>query len=226
MSDWHLLEMTGLSYRALPLFLSLLLLLLMGILKPEGARAFAAGTAPITTEESDQPSMRISEALSFGDMEIRIFSDCSEGLCAPKHSIAWGDGETLELTNEQLSEPINKVSICDLDRDGDLELALTTTSCGSGRWGDFLLLEWSDGAWTPHRLCDSPESIHSGCWGHQNIIIWEDHVEVSFPVYADDDANCCPTAGMRSLSYTFKEDSFKLTDRMDGPPAQRMSWEG
>ena len=218
--------MHRLSYRVLPLFLSLVLLLLMGVIKPEGDRAFAADNETVVNKENEQPNMRISKVLSFGDMQLRVISDCSEGLCAPKHSIAWGNGETLELTPEQLSEPIERVSICDLDRDGDLELALTTTSCGSGRWGDFLLLEWSDGAWAPHRISEAPESVYSGCWGHQRITVWEDHVEVSFPVYTDDDANCCPSGGTRSLNYAFEEDSFKLTGRKDGPSAQRISWEG
>ena len=226
MSAWHLLEMHRLSYRVLPLFLSLVLLLLMGVIKPEGDRAFAADNETVVNKENEQPNMRISKVLSFGDMQLRVISDCSEGLCTPKHSIAWGNGETLELTSEQLSEPIERVSICDLDRDGDLELALTTTSCGSGRWGDFLLLEWSDGAWAPHRISEAPESVYSGCWGHQRITVWEDHVEVSFPVYTDDDANCCPSGGTRSLNYAFEENSFKLTGHKDGPSAQRMSWEG
>ena len=217
--------MHRLSYRVLPLFLSLVLLLLMGVIKPEGDRSFAADNETVVNKENEQPNMRISKVLSFGDMQLRVISDCSEGLCTPKHFIAWGNGETLELTPEQLSEPIERVSICDLDRDGDLELALTTTSCGSGRWGDFLLLEWSDGAWAPHRISEAPESVYSGCWGHQRITVWEDHVEVSFPVYMDDDANCCPSGGTRSLNYAFEENSFKLTGHKDGPSAQRMSWE-
>jgi len=211
------------SYRALPLLLSLVLLAVMGVLRPDGARAFAAGTIP---EVSAEQNLRISEALSFGDMELRVFSDCGEGLCAPKHSIAWGDGEILELTAEQLSEPIERITISDLDQDGDLELALIAASCGSGRRGDFLLLEWTDGEWEAHRLCDPPDSIQNGCWGHEAITVWKDHVEVSFPLYADDDANCCPTAGKRSLSYAFEGDSFQLSSYIEGPPSQKVDWEG
>jgi hypothetical protein len=214
------------SYRALPLLLSLMLLTMMGILKPDRARAFAADTTPKEYAESPEPNLRVSETLIFGGMDLRVFSDCSDGLCAPKHSIEWGNGDTLELTAEQLSDPIEHIAVCDLDQDGNLELALTTTSCGSGSHGDFLLLERADGKWTAHRLCDSPESIQSGCWGHEAITVWDDHVEVSFPVYADDDSNSCPTAGKRSLSYTFDGDSFKLSSYREGPPSQSMSGEG
>ncbi|MDE0891735.1 MAG: hypothetical protein OSB14_06090, partial [Planctomycetota bacterium] len=169
---------------------------------------------------------RSSDVLSFGEMELRVLSDCSEGLCAPIHTITWGDGETLELTPEQLSEPIERVTICDLDRDGDLELALTSASCGSGRYGEFLLLEWTEGAWKAHNLCEVADSNLKGCMGHQRITVWEDHVEVAFPLYAVDDPNCCPTDGSRSLSYVYEGDSFKLSESIEGPPSQAMGWNG
>lgn len=213
--------MHGLSYRALPLLLSLILLLVMGVLRPDGARAFAADTTLQEHTESAESKLLISETLSFGDMELRVISDCSDGYCAPKHSITWGTGVSHEL--DFLCEPIESIVVCDLDQDGDLELALTTTSCGSGRYGTFLLLEWSRDTWTPHKLCSVPESEHEGGMGHERITVWDDHVQVTFPLYAEDDPNCCPTAGYRSINYVFENDSFNFNGSFEGPRAMRMS---
>ena len=224
------------SYRALPLLLSLILLLVMGVLRPDGARAFAAETSAadaaahdLTAEaltandqaDSANPDLYISKAVSFGEMELRVISDCSAGHCVPKHSITWGTGMSLEL--DSLSEPLQRIAVCDLDQDGDLELALTTTSCGSGQYGTFLLLEWSRNTWTPHKLCSVPESEQEGGMGHERIAVWNDHVEVTFPLYAEDDANCCPTAGYRSINYVFENDNFSFSGSFEGPRAMRMS---
>ena len=220
--------MHGFSYRALPLLLSLILLAVMGVLRPDGASAFAADTVAedLISEdlpENAAPNLRISDPINFGEMELRVISDCSDGFCAPKHSITWGDGASLELQDDQLNEPIERIVVCDLDQDGDLELALTTTSCGSGLYGAFLLLEWSEDAWTPHKLCSVPESEHEGGMGHERIAVWDDHVEVTFPQYAEGDANCCPTAGYHSNNYVFENDSFNFIGSFEGPRAMRMS---
>jgi hypothetical protein len=232
--------MDQLSYRVLPLFLSLLLLLFMGIIKPEGARVLAVNAASTATlpeqtiddlsaealvaenqTSSANPHLYISKPVSFGEMELRVISDCSIGHCVPKHSITWGTGVSLEL--DSINEPIERIVVCDLDQDGDLELALTTTSCGSGRYGTFLLLEWSRNTWTPYQLCSVPDSENEGGMGHERITVWNDHVEVTFPLYAEGDPNCCPTAGYRSLSYVFKNGNFSFIGSLEGPRAMRMS---
>ena len=212
------------SYRALPLLLSLHLLAFMGVVRTDNADApTEVGTSSGETSES---ALRISERFSFGDMELRILSDCSEGLCAPNHSIAWGNGETLNLSPDWIVDPIESVTVCDLDCDGDPELAITTACCGSGRYSELLLLEWAMGQWTPHRLCELPDYATRGRMGHERITIWEDRVEVEFPLYNEEDPNCCPTAGRRSISYIFADDAFRFDRSVDGPASEEMSWQG
>jgi len=216
------------SYRALPILLSLLLIAFMGVLRTDDSRIDASTPTEVVTssEEISESALHVIERISFGDMDLRILSDSSEGLCAPSHSIAWGNGETLSLSPEWIVDPIESVTICDLDCDGDPELAITTACCGSGRYGELLLLEWAMGQWTPHRLCEIPDYAAHGRMGHERITIWEDRVEVEFPLYKEGDANCCPTAGRRSLSYIFVDDAFRFDCSVDGPAPEQMNSQG
>jgi hypothetical protein len=213
--------MQPLSYRALPLLLSFLLLALMGVLRTDGAAAIAAEPEPDPAPTGSDSLF--SQVIPFGDSEVRILSDTAFGLCVPVHSITWNAGAAIELNSDDLDGPIIAATVCDLDCDGNLELALTARSCGSGGYTNFLLLERSMGQWTRHTLIPAPTTANEGRMGHESITVWEDAVEVAFPIYAEGDPNCCPTGGTRRIRYGFRAGAFSVDSVSQAPQAERFA---
>ena len=116
--------------------------------------------------------------------------------------------ETLHLEE---SDPIAKVSITDLNKDGFDEIFIITKSAGSGSYAsiygfssnkdksvsDIIVPEISQS--------DMGEgAIFNGYQGHDSIYVSKNKLFRKFPIYKEGDENCCPTGGNRTIQYVLK----------------------
>ncbi len=117
--------------------------------------------------------------------------------------------ETLHLEE---SDPIAKVSITDLNKDGFDEIFIITESAGSGSYAtiygfssnkdksvsDIIVPEISQS--------DRMEgAIFYGYQGHDSIYFSENRLLRKFPIYKEGDKNCCPSGGDKTIQYVLKK---------------------
>lgn len=117
------------------------------------------------------------------------------------------------------SDPLWEVAIEDLDVNGYDEIYLITRSAGSGSYSSvFGFASNQDLSLTSIYLPDisesdvQPDGAYYGYMGHDSIYFENNRMHRKFPVYKEGDANCCPTGGDKTLSYSLKagEATWKL----------------
>ena len=117
------------------------------------------------------------------------------------------------------ADPLQHTWIKDLDQNGYDELYLITNSSGSGSYATIHgFASNKDLSLTPIYVPDIsendllPEGKFFGYMGHDSIYFNDNRLYRKFPIYKEDDANCCPTGGDKILRYHLKagEASWKL----------------
>jgi len=108
------------------------------------------------------------------------------------------------ILKSEIDGSVTSAEIADLNDDGSPEIYIFVTSAGSGSYGS--VIAWSSNknkSITPITFPElDPKSKESkGYMGHDNFAIKDGFLVRSFPVYGDNDPNCCPTGGTRELYY-------------------------
>lgn len=89
--------------------------------------------------------------------------------------------------------------VADLNGDNAPELYIITTSDGSGSYGNIIAYSSNNNkSVSPIYL---PDLNFKGYMGHDRFEVKEDRIERTFPVYNDDDPNCCPKGGKHTIVY-------------------------
>ncbi len=118
------------------------------------------------------------------------------------------------------SDPVNKIFLADLNKDGFEELYILTTSAGSGSGGSIYgLASNKDKSATPIHVQELTEKDiakggkFEGYQGHDSIFVQGNLLARQFPVYKDGDNNATPTGGKRTVFYTLSsgEAAWQLT---------------
>lgn len=125
--------------------------------------------------------------------------------------------------NEKLlleeSDPISEISIIDLNKDGFDEIFIITKSAGSGSYATIYGFSSNkDKSVTSIVVPDISQSdlsegaIFNGYQGHDSIYVFKNKLYRKFPIYREDDKNCCPSGGDRTIQYVLKhgEASWRL----------------
>lgn len=114
----------------------------------------------------------------------------------------------LEIDNAPLTVEVDGfvtgAEVADLNGDGSPEVYVYVSSAGSGSYGSLA-------AWSANRS-KSLSSIHlpdlaedpvngKGYMGHDALVVAEQYLVRSFPVYRQGDTNAAPSGGTRQLQY-------------------------
>ena len=109
-------------------------------------------------------------------------------------------------------DPLQHTWIKDLDGNGYDELYLITTSAGSGSYATIYgFASNQDLSMTPIYVTEIsekdllPEGAYYGYMGHDSLYVSNNKIHRKYPVYKEGDANCCPSGGDKTLSYTLKQ---------------------
>lgn len=118
----------------------------------------------------------------------------------------------LELDNQKIvldiDAPVIDAEIEDLNADGFPEIAIYTTSSGSGSYGNVIGFSVNNGKsvsqiYMPNLTENKTAS--KGYMGHDEFTIVENSLCRKFPIYNDNDTNANPTGGTRQIEYKLKD---------------------
>lgn len=106
------------------------------------------------------------------------------------------------------SDPLIHMEFTDLDRNRQPELLLITRNAGSGSYGSATLIINEGKELRPIALPDVDSEAQPGYRGHDRILVHRNTLIREFPVYGEQDPNCCPKEGFERLIYTFDGKAF------------------
>ncbi len=114
----------------------------------------------------------------------------------------------LEIVNavikQEIDGSVTGAEVADINADGSPEIYIYITSAGSGSYGSLVAYSANNKKslseiYLPPLEDDKKNSV--GYMGHDEFTIIENSLARRFPVYNEDDANCCPKGGTRQLQY-------------------------
>lgn len=115
---------------------------------------------------------------------------------------------------------IAKCWLTDLDDDLKPEIIIWCISSGSGVYGTLYVYEFD-----PDRMKLSKIDLYvlqerdyrQGYQGHDNFCLEGRYVLHSFPIYKEDDSNCCPTGGLLIIIYALRNNKFEVVKEIKLP---------
>jgi hypothetical protein len=123
---------------------------------------------------------------------------------------------------------VEKMSVQDLDNDSLPDFFYSSSSTGSGAYGDAVVYcVNSDLSVSIVRLDCNEDYDHKNYYygGHDYFSIVENTVRREFPLYNPGDAQCCPSHGYRVIVYRLENNDgrrkFVSTRTLDFPPRQQ-----
>jgi len=114
----------------------------------------------------------------------------------------------LEVVNRVIKQEIDGsvtgAEVADINADGSPEIYVYVNSAGSGSYGSLVAYSANNkkslsGIYLTPLEDDKKNSV--GYMGHDEFTVIENSLARRFPVYSEDDANCCPKGGTRQLEY-------------------------
>ncbi len=116
--------------------------------------------------------------------------------------------------------------VADLDADGNPEIVVVSQSFGSGSYGELRVVTFAAKGLAVVTLPEKGES-GIGYMGHDQFCQdGERRIIRTFPIYADKDPNCCPSGGIRTTVYEFKDKHLVPVRGGDGMEQGECPWEG
>jgi len=165
-------------------------------------------------------------------LALTIFSGCAHmgvPLCYKRvfttengHVVVleWGkdstdpDGECVEVRVEGCDGCTDKCNfevwgrvidswVADLDADGKPEVVVVSQSFGTGVYGEVRVVTMAATGLSVVNFPSEAGDSEIGYMGHDNFSRDGRRIVRTFPIYAANDPNCCPTGGSRKIIYEF-----------------------
>ncbi len=108
------------------------------------------------------------------------------------------------------SDPVRDAWLTDLDDNQSPELILITTSAGSGSYAGLHLFTLNANALKPLEPPSLSKHLMSEFRGHDRYLLRDRLIIREYPIYREQDPNCCPTGGLRRLFYRFNGEALVL----------------
>ena len=115
-----------------------------------------------------------------------------------------GLSERNDVIKQKINGTVTDAEIADLNNDGSPEIYIYVTSPGSGTYGSLVAYSANSKASLSEIYLlplEQDKKASKGYMGHDDFAIVGHTLVRSFPVYRDNDPNCCPTGGKRKLEY-------------------------
>ncbi len=125
----------------------------------------------------------------------------------------------IDCGEDQHNFTIDKTEYGDLNNDGEEDAIVKYYGCWSGTGGgqsEVFTLSLGGPIKLPviNGTHEEEKKLFEGARGHAYYRINKDgKLQLDFPIYNDDDPNCCPTGGMKSIGYEWDklEQQFEVT---------------
>jgi len=135
------------------------------------------------------------EPASVGSYDVRIYN-ATNG-----NALVFADGIVLPRDGV-----LTKAWFCDLNGDGQLEMAVWIVSAGSGSYGQLDVLAFVDGMLQKVEMPETAKSWERGYQGHDTFRVEKGVIYRTFPIYKVNDINSQPTGGERTLKLIYEKD--------------------
>ena len=115
-----------------------------------------------------------------------------------------GLSERNDVIKQKIDGMVTGAEIADLNNDGSPEIYIYVTSSGSGAYGTLVAYSANSKASLSEIYLpplEQNKKASKGYMGHDDFAIVGHTLVRRFPVYRDNDPNCCPTGGKRKLEY-------------------------
>ena len=124
---------------------------------------------------------------SLRDIEVQVQDTMLPGLISRKLQL---DGE------------ITRTHIADLNNDQKKEVYIFNTTSGSGSYGS--VVGWQlEGNKLDTIIMDPGEPERDAAYmGHDSFYLQAPYIYRNYPVYRENDPNCCPTGGEKTIKYS------------------------
>ena len=129
-----------------------------------------------------------------------------------KIDLHYADGRLIRGVDMAIDGVVSQSWVRDLDGDGNPEIIAAVQGFGSGSYGELVFFEYENDTFVLRLLPRLPAHLSSGYMGHDTFAVDDVAIRRRFPVYAEADANCCPTGGTMEIAYTYSADRFYVTD--------------
>jgi len=154
-------------------------------------------------QEEIKQAFSFSKTLSFKNISFTV---TTSGNGSERELTIKPQGLTIDnkTITDEIYGQVSNVEIEDLNFDGYPELLIYVVSAGSGSYGS--VIGYSVNAGKSVSQIYFPEisentQASEGYMGHDEFAIVETSLVQRFRIYNNGDANCCPTGGMRQITY-------------------------
>ncbi len=115
-----------------------------------------------------------------------------------------GLSERNDVIEQKIDGMVTGAQIADLNNDGSPEIYVYVTPAGSGAYGTLVAYSANSKASLSEIYLpplEQNKKAAKGYMGHDEFSIVENTFVRRFPLYRENDPNCCPTGGKRQLEY-------------------------
>jgi len=112
------------------------------------------------------------------------------------------EGKQPSRIDEDIEGTVSNSVIADLNSNKKPELLVFLNGGGTGSYGKVYGYEFDSQYWGELSMPELTPEQQQGYMGHDEFQITDNRLVRTFPVYLDTDANCCPSGGTRTISYT------------------------
>ncbi len=166
-------------------------------------------SATVSFEDSfRQYAMRCEEGTdpgrSMGTLKVTIYrvESAATGIAASRPVAA---------TTDHRNGVIQNCWMADIYGDENAEILIFSTSVGSGSYGQLQVYKF-DGTHLRHaELPDPMPDLMVGYMGHDWYELMDGILYRKFPLYLEDDANCCPRGGDKAIKFDRLSSTWKLS---------------
>lgn len=118
----------------------------------------------------------------------------------------WFEDGTVRRFSRERDGQLAGLWLVDLTDDGVLDLLISTTSAGSGSYGAVALFQWLGNEFVERKLAALDSTQRKGYAGHDFFEVVGGELYRSFPLYSEDDPNCCAVGELARFRYSFEDD--------------------
>ena len=135
------------------------------------------------------------EPASIGSYDVRVY-DITNG-----NDLVFADGLVLPRDGT-----VTNAWFCDLNGDGQPEIAVWTVVAGSGSYGQLDVLVFADGMLQQVEMPEMAKSWERGYQGHDTFCVEKGVIYRTFPIYKESDTESNPTGGERTLKLIYEKE--------------------
>lgn len=210
------MNLTATVHRSAPV--GLLLLALASCDTQRSTTAESSDPAALRSEPTTPVSFR--KELNEGDHRF-VVQTTGQGTQKQLTLRAEKSGRDLTTNTQVINGAVTDAVVTNLNDDKFPELLLFVSDAGSGSYGQVIGYEFQNQGRRPLSMPELSPAAAKGYQGNDAFRVEGRELLRSFPLYKPEDANCCPSGGIRTVRYTLPNASLAFRQSRFADEAQK-----